>query len=136
MKRVELGEVRVCRKCGRGRAVLLAGDGGTITIPLDAARARMLGATPADGEVPWLSTIVVDLLTQGGRTLHEVVLDLDGSALRALVGYRRDGAVDVVACTPQEGLDVATRAGVPLYVTDEALAHATGTPAPSRETLH
>ena len=43
-----------------------------------------------------------------------------------------------LACTPQEGVrQIATRAGVPLYATDEALAHATGSAVESPgETLH
>lgn len=32
--------------------------------------------------------------------------------------------------------DLASRAGVPLYATDEALAHATGTATAPGETLH
>jgi hypothetical protein len=136
VKRVELGDVRICRKCGRGRANLLTDDGDMISIPLDSARARVLGVPPADGDVAWLSTLVVERLTQDGRTLHEIVLDLDGPVLRALVSCRRDAELEVFACTPQEGVEIASRANVPLYATDEALAHATGTAGPSRETLH
>ena len=64
------------------------------------------------------------------------MFDVDGGTLRALVSSRRGGELDVVACTPQEGLDLASRAGVPLYATDEALTHAAGARAPSGETLH
>jgi hypothetical protein len=136
VKRVELGDVRICRRCGRGRARLLTDDGDVITIPLDPARARLLGATPADSDVAWLASVVIDHLTRDGRTLQEIVLDLDGSALRALVSCRHGDELEVFACTPQEGVDIASRASVPLYATDEALAHATGTEAPSGETLH
>jgi hypothetical protein len=136
VKRVELGDIRICKKCGRGRATLLTDDGETISIPLDPARARVLGTPATDADMPWLAALMLDRLTQDGRTLQEIVLDLDGGALRALVSCRRADDLEVLACTPQEGVDLASRAGVPLYVTDEALAHATGAPAAAGETLH
>jgi hypothetical protein len=136
VKRLELGDVRICRRCGRGRANLITVDGESISIPLDPARARVLGKPASDADVPWLTALVLERVAQDGRTLQEVVLDMDGGMLRALVSSRRDGELDVVACTPQEGVDLASRAGVPLYATDEALAHAAGTHAPSGETLH
>jgi hypothetical protein len=136
VKRIELGDIRICRRCGRGRATLLTDDGETISIPLDPSRARVLGTPATDTDVPWLSTLVLARLTQDGGTLQEIVLDLDEGALRALVSCRRAGELEVVACTPQEGVDLASRAGVPLYVTDEALAHATGATAAPGETLH
>ena len=136
MKRLELGDVRICRRCGRGRANLITVDGESISIPLDPARARTLGVPASESDVPWLTTLVLDRLVQGGRALEEVVLDVDGGTLRALVSSRRDGELEVVACTPQEGVDLANRAGVPIYATDEALAHAGAARAPSGETLH
>jgi len=136
VKRLELGDIRICRRCGRGRANLITDDGESISIPLDPARARVLGKPAAEADVPWLTALVLDRVAQDGRALREVVLDLDGGALRALVSSRRDGELEVVACTPQEGVDLANRAGVPLYATDEALAHATGARASSGETLH
>ena len=135
MKRVELGEVRICRRCGRGRATLITDDGETISIPLDPARARMLGET-SDTGVTWLSGLVLDHLTQDGRSLEEIVLDADDGVLRALVSCRRGEAPELFACTPQEGVDLANRSGVSLYATDEALALAAGARAPSGETLH
>jgi hypothetical protein len=136
VKRLELGDVRICRRCGRGRASLITVDGESISIPLDPARARVLGRPTTEADVPWLVALVLDRTARDGRALEEVVLDVDGGTLRALVSSRRDGELDVVACTPQEGLDLASRAGVPLYATDEALAHAAGARAPSGETLH
>lgn len=132
---MELGEVRICRKCRRGRANLIGPDGDVLSIPLDATRARVLG-TAGGGDVPWLADVLLERLGQDGSKLEEVVLDVDGGALRALVSWRRDADTVIVACTPQEGVDLAQRAGVPLYATDEALAQATGgAPAPG-ETLH
>jgi hypothetical protein len=136
VKRLELGDVRICGRCGRGRANLITVDGESISVPLDPARARVFGRPASDDDVPWLVALVLERVAQDGRTLEEVVFDMDDGTLRALVSSRRDGAVDVVACTPQEGLDLASRAGVPLYATDEALAHAAGARAPSGETLH
>ena len=137
VKRIELGDIRICKRCGRGRANLLTDDGDVVAIPLDPARARVLGAAATDADLGWLSAIVVQRLQQDGNAVQEIVLDLDGQALRALVSCRRGAELEVLACTPQEGVEIATRAGVPLYATDEALAHATGSPAaPSGETLH
>jgi hypothetical protein len=136
VKRVELGDIRICKKCGRGRATLLTDDGETISIPLDPARARILGTPASEAEVPWLTAMVLERLTQEDRTLQEIVLDLDGGALRALVSCHREGELEVLACTPQEGIDLASRAGVPLYATDEALVHATGSATVPGETLH
>ena len=135
MKRLELGEVRICRRCGRGRATLITDDGETISIPLDPARARMLGET-SDADVAWLSALVLERLTQDGRTVQEIVLDADDGVLRALVSCRRGEVPELLACTPQEGVDLANRSGVSLYATDEALALAADARAPSGETLH
>jgi hypothetical protein len=136
VKRIELGDIRICRRCGRGRAQLVTDDGETISIPLDPARARVLGTPTTEADVGWLTALVLDRFTQEGRTLQEIVLDLDGGALRALVSSRRDAELEVFACTPQEGVDLASRAAVPLYATDDALAHATGAAAAPGETLH
>jgi hypothetical protein len=137
VKRVELGDIRICKRCGRGRANLLTDGGDVFAIPLDPARARVLGAAATDVGLGWLSALIVERLQQDGNALQEIVLDLDGQALRALVSCRRGAELEVLSCTPQEGVEIATRAGIPLYATDEALAHATGAPAaPSGETLH
>ena len=135
MKRLELGAVRICRRCGRGRATLVTDDGDTIAIPLDPARARVFGRSAA-AEASWLSAFVLEALGRDGRSLQEIVLDLDDGVLRALVSCRRGDEPEVLTCTPQEGVDLANRSGVALYATDEALAHAAGAAAPSGETLH
>ncbi|HWP64964.1 MAG TPA: hypothetical protein VNO26_03510 [Candidatus Limnocylindria bacterium] len=136
MKRLELGEIRICRRCGRGRATLITDDGETLAIPLDPARARTLRAPETESEMPWLSALVLERLTQDGGTLEDVVLDVDQGLLRALVSCRRGEEQEIVACTPQEGVDLANRSGAALYATDEALAFAAGARARSGETLH
>lgn len=135
MKRLELGEVRICRRCGRGRATLVTDDGETIGIPLDPARARLLGEA-SDTGVAWLSALVLERLAQDGHTMTEVVLDADQGVLRALVSCRRGESAELFACTPQEGVDLANRGGVTLYATDEAIALAAGARARSGDTLH
>jgi bifunctional DNase/RNase len=133
---MELGEVRICRKCRRGRANLIGPDGEALSIPLDAARAARLGREAEPGDVPWLGDLVAERLVRDGTTLREVVLDVERGALRALVSCERDGEPTVLACTPQEGVDLAQRAGVPIYATDDALAQAAGATAAPGETLH
>src|SRR5688500_1848838 len=137
VKRLDLADIRICRRGGRGRANLLSGDGDAVAIPLDPARARVLSAATTDADLGWLSQLVMERLAQDGHALAEIVLDLDGQALRALISCTRGGELEVLACTPQEGVELAMRSGVPLYATAEALAHATGgTPAAPGETLH
>lgn len=139
MTRLELAKVRICQRCGRGRAELTGSDGATLVVPLDAPRAREL-ERPDDGEdVPWLSAVILALLTAGRRGLREVVLDAADHGLRALVSLGRNGEseTDVMACTAQEGIGLAVRAKVPLYATAEALATSVKKPdAGGHETLH
>lgn len=123
VKRLELARVRICQRCGRGRAELEAADGTTLTVPLDPVRAHELEQRGAAiDDLPWLSSVVLGLLRAGGRTLREVVLDSDVRGLRALVSLARGDETDVVACTAQEGVGLAARSGVALYATADALA--------------
>ncbi len=138
MKRLQLARVRICQRCGRGRAELEADDGGTLAVPLDPLRAHELERRdePSD-DVPWLSSVVVALVDGSGGTLREVVLDGDARGLRALVSISRGEDTDVVACTAQEGIGLTVRAGIPLYATDDALARPGETPnAEGHERLH
>ena len=128
--------MRICQRCGRGRAELVAGDGTGMTIPLDAARAQELAARDDAPDVPWLSSLVLGLLGGRGGRIREVVIDVTGTALRALVTLAQAGENDVVACTAQEGVGLALRATAPLYATDEALAVAVKPEAGGRETVH
>lgn len=130
--------IAVCQRCGKGRAHLAAADGSALSIPLDPARVRELSAGPTSaGEVHWLSELVLAQMTATGAAPSEVVLDLDGGRLRALLSLTRAGEPDVIACTPQEGLALALRAGVALYATDEALAAAATRPGTGgTETIH
>jgi bifunctional DNase/RNase len=137
VKRLELAGVRICQRCGRGRADLTASDGTTLAVPVDAARARELSSPAAGGDAPWLSSLVVTLLRAQRFTLREVVLDAAEQGLRALVTLARGDDNEVVTCTPQEGVGLAVRAKVPLYATAEALATTTAAPTDGGgETLH
>jgi hypothetical protein len=126
VKRLQLARVRVCQRCGRGRAELEAADGASITVPLDPLRAHELERRDGD-DVPWLSAVVLGLFRSSGGTVREVVLDTEPRGLRALVSISRGEETDVVACTPQEGVSLSARGGIPLYATADALATAAGT---------
>src|SRR5579875_1803568 len=116
VRRVELSAVRICERCGRGRAELTAGDGTLLAVPLDPVCAREHAA---------------------GIALREIVLDVQAGVLRALVTYARGSEVDVAGCSPQEGIRLAVRRGLRLYATDEALAHAAARPGTrGSETFH
>lgn len=137
VKRLQLTRVRVCDRCGRGRAELATDDGTTLSVPLDPARAAELAAWPKPADLQPLSALVLTSLAAAGATPTDLVLDVAGAALRALLSVARGDDTDVVVCTPQEAVSLAVRGGIKLYATDEALAHRTArsTP-PSSETLH
>jgi hypothetical protein len=136
VKRLEIAGVRICQRCGRGRADLTAPDGTTITVPIDPARAQELAAPGSDDEVPWLSSVLLGLLRGGGLALREIVLDTADHGLRALVSLAREKDTEIIVCTPQEGVGLAVRGKVPLYATAEALAATTETSDGGGETLH
>jgi len=125
--RLELSRIRVCRRCGRGGAELRGPDGTVIVIPLDGARARELRdgtGTGTGADVPSWVDVVLGLLGAAGRDPRDVVLDVADDRLRGLVSLGTAGEPEVVGCTPEEGVTLALRAGLKLYATDEAIAHA------------
>jgi len=130
VKRLELVRVRVCRRCGRGTAELQGDDGRNIAVRLDPERARELSDAGEPDGVGSLTDLVLARLPAGGLPFREVVLDVAGGHLRALVSVG-DGEPEVVGCTAEEGVALAVRGGLALYATDEALAHgAAGTQGP------
>jgi len=118
VKRLEVAGVRVCQRCGRGRAELRSEDGSTLAIGLDPGRTRDI--QPNGGES--VQSLTDLILEQFAGVAREVVLDVVDGHLSALLSLTRDGVSDVVACTPQEGLALAVRGELKLYATDEALA--------------
>jgi hypothetical protein len=136
VKRLELKRVGVCSRCGRGRAELESTDGDRLEVPLDAHRAREL-SQPTD-DVRALAMFVLGQVSAGGAEAGEVVLDVGPSGLRALLSLLRDGDSEVLACTAQEGVELAVRGTLPIYATDEALAGSTDEPAApgSGNTVH
>jgi hypothetical protein len=136
VRRLELKRVRVCSKCGRGRAELEGGEGERIEVPLDAPRARALSGDR--DEVRSLTELVLKQFAETRTTAGEVVLDRGPAGLRALVSISRSGATDLVECTAQEGVELAVRGGLALYATDEAFVPAgdASLPSGSRQTIH
>jgi hypothetical protein len=124
VKRLELVRVRVCQRCGRGRAELEGADGAALAIPVDPVRAHELERHGESDDVPWLSGLFLELVRGAGGNVREVVLDADARGLRALVSITRGDDTDVVACTPQEGVGMAARGRLPIYATADALATA------------
>jgi hypothetical protein len=128
VKRLELKHVRVCQKCGRGRAELESADGARLSVPLDPVRARELSPNRTGDdrdEVRWLGEFVLSQLVSAGATPTEVVLDQGEGGLRALLSFRHRDEHDVLACTAQEGIGLAVRGKLALYATDEAFARDT-----------
>src|SRR6185295_1977970 len=124
VKRLELVRVRVCQRCGRGRAELEGADGAALAIPVDPVRAHELERHGESDDVPWLSALLLELVRGAGGNVREVVLDADTRGLRALVSITRGDDTDVFACTPQEGVGLAARGRLPIYATADALATA------------
>ncbi len=138
VKRLELTRLRVCGRCGRAAAELRSDDGPTIVVRVDAARAAELAGTAGADGVRCLTDLVLERLPAAGLELREVVLDVAGGHLRALLSLGGAGEPDVVGCPAEEGVALALRGGVHLYATDEAFAHAAAVPPGQRgaDTLH
>ena len=123
VKRLELARIRVCNRCRRGVAELRGADGESLNVPLDAIRARQLSGDGRNEEIPSVTELVVAELAARGLTLGEVVFDVSDGRLRALLSLARGDDHEVVECTAEEGVSLAVRGRLKIYVTDDALAH-------------
>lgn len=137
MRRLELGAIRICKRCGRGRAELLADDGESVVVRLGPTRARLLAdAGGGARDVPWLGDVVARRATAAGLRVSDVVLDEGPDGLRGLVTWTESrDASTVAACEPEEALETALRTGVPIFATDEALQARSADDRPEH-TLH
>ena len=119
-----MSSIRVCDRCGRG-AVELKGEGGeSLVVKLDPVRTRQLTGTIDDSAPRTLLEVTFAGLATEGLAVSEVVFDSSEGRLGALVTLLREEDSEIVACTAEEGVAVAMRAGVKIYATDEALSHA------------
>jgi hypothetical protein len=143
VKRLELKRVRVCGRCGRGRAELESPTGDRLVVSLDATRARTLerlaGAGAGDASTNPPARTVADFLLaevarSGGRAT-DVVFDKGLEGLRALLAVQRGDDTEVLACTAEEGLELAVCGRLPLYADDDVLARDRPEPADGH-TLH
>jgi hypothetical protein len=131
VRRLELKQVRVCSRCGRGCARLESADGHRFEVVLDPPRARELAG--AEGEVRALAAFLLDHIAESRTVPGEVIFERGPAGLRALLSLTRDGETDVVACTAQEGLELAVRGRLAMYASDDVLAPESTAP---RSTLH
>jgi len=122
VKRLELARIRVCNRCRRGVAELRGADGESLNVPLDAIRARQLSG---DGRAEDLPSVADLLLAEvaGRLALGEIVFDVSDGRLRALLSIASGDDHEVVECTAEEGVSLAVRGRLKIYVTDDALAH-------------
>src|SRR4051794_10836295 len=81
VQRVSIERIRICPRCGRGRAELRGEDGATLVVPLDATRSRQLAAT-TDDDLRSLTDLMLEQLEAGGRQPGEVVLEVADGRLR------------------------------------------------------
>jgi len=91
VKRLELQEVRICKKCGRGRALLLSDDDESLSVPLDPVRALKETITSLEEQVNTRVTSVENgrkYLAGGGRTVDIP----DGAAIFETTGAWEDFA--------------------------------------------
>ena len=128
MKRLELGRIRVCDRCGRGAAELRGADGEELVVTLDPVRARQLAGPEAGDGARCLTDVVLERLAATGAEVSEVVLDVIDGRLGALVSLVGEREPEIVACTAEEGVALAVRGAIKLYATDEALAHGLARP--------
>jgi hypothetical protein len=137
VKRLELARIRSCRKCGRTAAELRSENGLTMIVPVDAHRAHELTDDRTRDALGSLTELVLAQLDAAKRPPTEIVLDLHDGRLRGLVAFADD---EVIGCTAEEGIALAVRGKLPLYATDEAVAHATSrgsrTEHPGGDTVH
>lgn len=140
MVRLELERVRVCDRCGRGKADLRGAGQERLTVPLDAVRARQLTRARGDDELRTLTEVVLERFAAGGSVPREVVFDVVDGRLQGLLSLAHGDDTDVIACTPAEGVALAVRGKLKLYASEEALAHASAQPGPrdrrGPETVH
>lgn len=138
--RLALGSIRICRRCGRGRAELLTEDGEALVVRLDPGRARILHDLGRDDvaapDLPWMTALAVADAETAGRRVTDVVLDAGPHGLRGLVSWLGDGTTDVIACEPQEALEWAMRTTAPVFATDEALHREPDPDDRENETVH
>lgn len=125
VRRLELARIRVCDRCGRGRAELRGEDGERLSVTLDPARARELTRPVARDDLRTLTDVVLEHLDASSLVPREVVFDVVDGRLRGLLSLARGKESDVIACTAEEGVALAVRGGLKLYASDEALAHPT-----------
>jgi hypothetical protein len=128
MRRVTLGGIRICQRCGRGAAELRTDDGAVLVIPLDPARARELAQGAPAGELRSLSDVTLEHLRATGLAPNEVVIDAVADQLAAFVSLGAVEEPEVVRCTPEEGVVLALGGKLRLYATEEALARAAARP--------
>ena len=121
VKRLELARIRVCSRCGKGKAELHTADGDRLVVALDPIRARQLSDADRPDDVRSFTDFVLEQL--GSRRVGEVVLDVAHGRLRALLSLVHDDESEVLSCPAEEGVALAIRGSVRLYATDEALAH-------------
>jgi len=138
VKRLAVGAIRVCARCGRGTAELRGDDGEKLVVSLDPIRARQLARPADDDEARCLTDLVLERLAATGAEVSEVVLDVLDGRLGGLVSLVGEREPEIVACTAEEAVAFAVRGGVRLYATDEALAHGLArSPGSSRtDTVH
>jgi hypothetical protein len=116
---------------------------------LDPPRARLLErltASPAVGEgavtapedpTRTVADFVLAQLEEAGARLTDVVFDHGAAGLHALLSFEQGDGSDVIACTAQEGVELAARTGLAMYASDEALGRDEAEPDPAgRPTLH
>jgi hypothetical protein len=124
VRRLELTAIKVCGKCGRGRAELRSDHGDVLSVVLDPVRARELAGTVPDDELKTLPEVVLGRLEATGLVPREVVFDLVDGRLRGLLSVGGGETPDVIACTAEEAVALAVRGRLKLYASAEALAHA------------
>jgi len=129
--------IREIRNCAAHRRtlVVLEDVGGRLTLtfsadPEEARRLVRVRAREGCGCQPVYDFVQALLAALGARLTRVVLEDARGQGIAGRVWLRSAGGEQGVPCYPPDALALALRAGVPVYATADALAHAEPVPGP------
>ena len=120
MKSLALVGLKACARCQRAVAFLMTEDGEhTLGIALDTSKARELSRKHQDPEEKFLTDFLLRLLASSSYVPRRVVLECNKEGfLSARIEIAKGNEIEILSCSPQEGVGYAIAAGIPLYAAE------------------